>query len=470
MNKFKNGSRRLLVRLADLRLALSTLLAAAIAIFLESKIPQGQSLEFYKIQFPVATPIYGFINWKVIEILDLDAIYSTWWYRILVLLLMASLISCSLTTQIPTIKKMRILQSYDKVEPPRFGKQIEQKVKPFGMKEYYNVLNQCYCAGYTCYQTTTYTYILRGLFTLLGPVAVHISICMGAVGSLLDGFLNSTSTLNVGDGTIFHTGKITKRGLFPVNQSVCGRINALWQEGSSVVADITLLDSKGNEKEREVLFPNQVIDFKSVVIRPLDSSDNKVLKMRIQDKNENKFEIDLNLENTLEDKNPDNFTDGLKFIPNNEQINIRHINKSFRGNLNVESGKSNYIVKYNLKTPNTLFFYNQKNILLKRRSIGDLVSLENDLNFRIISVTPTLQLELGNGRSGEKLISLGTWGTVLSTYISSFPVLQIWLTYNRQKTDIAGRSNRPGNTLDGQINKVKYLLNIDKLESKLNKF
>jgi hypothetical protein len=192
--------------------------------------------------------------------------------------------------------------------------------------------------------------------------------------------------------------------------------------------------------------------------------------MRIQDKNENKFEIDLNLENTLEDKNPDNFTDGLKFIPNNEQINIRHINKSFRGNLNVESGKSNYIVKYNLKTPNTLFFYNQKNILLKRRSIGDLVSLENDLNFRIISVTPTLQLELGNGRSGEKLISLGTWGTVLSTYISSFPVLQIWLTYNRQKTDIAGRSNRPGNTLDGQINKVKYLLNIDKLESKLNKF
>ena len=76
-------------KLANLQFAISLLFTIVIFIAIGTIIEQDQNLNFYKENYPEANPIFGFLNWKIIAFLNLDRVYTAWWF-ILVLLLFGS--------------------------------------------------------------------------------------------------------------------------------------------------------------------------------------------------------------------------------------------------------------------------------------------------------------------------------------------------------------------------------------------
>ena len=101
-------------KLANLQLAISLLFTIGLIIAIGTVIEQDQSLNFYKQNYSEISPIFGFLNWKIITFLGLDKIYTVWWFLVLLGLFAASLLSCTLTTQLPSIKTFKIWKFYNK--------------------------------------------------------------------------------------------------------------------------------------------------------------------------------------------------------------------------------------------------------------------------------------------------------------------------------------------------------------------
>ena len=85
----------------DLKFAIFILVLISTFSSLGSFIEQDESIEFYKLNYPLINPIYGFITWKFILILGIDHVYRTWWFLTLLLLLGISLLSCTISLQFP---------------------------------------------------------------------------------------------------------------------------------------------------------------------------------------------------------------------------------------------------------------------------------------------------------------------------------------------------------------------------------
>ena len=86
---------------------IGVLVVIALASSIGSFIEQDEELSFYQANYPLDRPIYGFINWKLIEVLGLDHVYSTWWFMSLLLTLGISLVSCSVTRQFPIVSNAK---------------------------------------------------------------------------------------------------------------------------------------------------------------------------------------------------------------------------------------------------------------------------------------------------------------------------------------------------------------------------
>ena len=100
--------KKFLKNLANLQLAIVLLFTIGFVIAIGTIIEQDQSLTFYKENYPENAPLFGFLTWKLINFLDLDKIYTTWWFVILLTLFGSSLLACTFTTQLPSIKNFKI--------------------------------------------------------------------------------------------------------------------------------------------------------------------------------------------------------------------------------------------------------------------------------------------------------------------------------------------------------------------------
>ena len=63
---------------------------------------------FYKTNYSETTPLFGFLTWKVITFLNLDKIYTAWWFIAILLLFGLSLLACTFTTQLPSLKAFKL--------------------------------------------------------------------------------------------------------------------------------------------------------------------------------------------------------------------------------------------------------------------------------------------------------------------------------------------------------------------------
>jgi cytochrome c biogenesis protein len=66
--------------LADLRFSIFILLLISFCSIIGTIIEQDQSIETYKINYPLTNPVFGFLTWDRILQFGLDHVYKTWWF------------------------------------------------------------------------------------------------------------------------------------------------------------------------------------------------------------------------------------------------------------------------------------------------------------------------------------------------------------------------------------------------------
>ena len=71
-------SAKIIKIITDLRFSILILILIAVSSSLGSFIEQDETLLFYQENYPIDKPIYGFINWKLITIFEIDHIYKAW--------------------------------------------------------------------------------------------------------------------------------------------------------------------------------------------------------------------------------------------------------------------------------------------------------------------------------------------------------------------------------------------------------
>ena len=97
---------------ADLRFSIFILLLISLFSIIGTIIEQDQSIETYKLNYPLTNPVFGFLTWDRILQFGLDHVYKTWWFFLLIFLFGLSLISCSFLQQLPSLKIARRCQFF----------------------------------------------------------------------------------------------------------------------------------------------------------------------------------------------------------------------------------------------------------------------------------------------------------------------------------------------------------------------
>jgi cytochrome c biogenesis protein len=98
--------------IADLRFAIFILLMIAALSIIGTVIEQDQSIETYKLNYPLTNRVFGFLSWDIILRFGFDHIYKTWWFITLILLFGVSLLTCTLLQQFPSLKVARRCQFF----------------------------------------------------------------------------------------------------------------------------------------------------------------------------------------------------------------------------------------------------------------------------------------------------------------------------------------------------------------------
>ena len=96
---FKN----LILKISSLSFAILLIIFIAISSGIGTFIPQGNNKKSYIDIFDKA-PIFGFLNGEKVLTLQLDHIYTRFWFLFALILLCISLAACSFRRQIPSLK------------------------------------------------------------------------------------------------------------------------------------------------------------------------------------------------------------------------------------------------------------------------------------------------------------------------------------------------------------------------------
>lgn len=389
------------------------LILAIIAIFssLGSFIEQDQTIEFYKENYSINEPIYGFINWKSIIFLGLDHIYTTWWFLCLLITLGISLISCTFTRQFPLLSTSK---EYFFRKSKKSFKQL-----PFSIKfETIYFLKECLLIqiqnlNFYLYQSKNLLYGFKGLIGRISPILVHISLILILIGSGLGALKNFKAQEILPKGELFHIQNPIKMGVFTPLPNITTRVNDFWVEYENTrvhqfYSNLSILDQFGNEVKNFTISVNNPLHFKNV---DFYQSDWNLLGIRLQDIEKNKvFEYPL--------------------------FSLNKSNKTWitwvKGNKNITDFT---LILNNLD--NTILIYNQEGKYLGIKNIGENI---ND-QFLFIDIIPSTGLLIKYDPS-IPFIYGGFGLLIITTILSYLPYTQIWVYQQSSQSWIGCLTNR----------------------------
>ena len=406
----------ILRRLANLKFAIGMLFLIGFLIAVGTFIEQDQSLSFYKINYPENAPIFGFVDWRFIFFLKLNKIYTSYWFAVILLVFASSLIACTFTTQLPSLKKFKLWQFR------MYSKQFEQL----------NSLNNLDCSSnnlayklhkknYHLFRQNKKNYAYSGLLGRIGPIFVHFSILFLILGSTWSAFSGYTAQQIIPRGEIFHIQNLLKSGNTSyVPQSFSWRVNDFWitytneLKTNQFYSDLSLLDNQGFEIQRKTIFVNEPFLYKDLTLYQTDWD---ILGLKLKVDKTRTIQIPVKKLNT----------NGRKFwigtIP-----------------VNVINGKSvNYTVLINDLFGN-LFLYDDNGKLIRECLIGEDIKLNTStINFSEFITTTGLQIKTD---FGIPLVYFSFLLLMLSVYISFISYSQIWEFETTTDLIVGGKSNR----------------------------
>jgi len=403
---------RILKKLANLQLAIGLLLTIGIIVALGTFIEQDQSLIFYKQNYPETKPILGFVTWQLITFLNLDRIYTSWWFILLLFIFALSLLSCTLSVQLPALKRFRRWKFYTNVTK---ANGIEKKLPLITTNSF---TYQLHSSNYHIFRQGKKNYAYSGLLGRAGPIVVHASIILLLCGSTIGSISGYMAQEIVPRGELFHVQNLIKFGSFStIPQTISWRVNDFWitytetLKTNQFYSHLSLLDPFGNEIKRKTIFVNEPFVYKGLTLYQTDWD---IVGLKVLEKNDVTTQVSLKKIS----KNGRKFWFGSITTPYNRRFSV--LTNDLQGNI---------------------FLYDEKGILIKQCKIGEKILLPDNTNLMFIDFLTSTGLQIKED-PGIRTVYLAFLFLIISVYASFITYSQIWATENFKTLALAGNSNR----------------------------
>ena len=399
--------------LADLRFSIFILLLISFCSILGTIIEQDQSIEIYKINYPLTNPVFGILTWNRILQFGLDHVYKTWWFFLLIFLFGLSLILCSFLQQLPSLKIAQRCQFF-RTTKQFYRLKISTILNNFSFSK---ILSRIKKNNYSIFQQKNIVYCYKDLIGRIAPIIVHFSMILILLGTIIGALFGFKSQEIVPKTETFHIQNILNNGQLTIIPKISARINDFWitytkkKTISQFYSDISILDNQGNEKNRKTISVNYPFIYNNIYYYQTDWN---LIGLRF--KTSNNEIIEYPLINILNNQNKV----WLTWVSNNQQINsgIIIIIDNVQGYCSI---------------------YDAIGIFLGNIELNESVNFLNSISFLEIINSTGLQIKTD---PGIPIIYLGFFFLMVSTSISYITYSQIWIIQKNQKIFIGGNTNR----------------------------
>ena len=396
---------------ADLRFSIFILLLISFCSIAGTIIEQDQSIETYKINYPLTNPVFGFLTWDRIIQFGLDHVYKTWWFFALIFLFGISLISCTFLQQLPSLKIARRCQFF-RTTGQFYRLKISTILNNFSFNK---ILLRIKNNQYSIFQQKNIIYCYKGLIGRIAPIIVHFSMILILLGTIVGSLFGFKAQEIVPKTETFHIQNILTNGQLTIVPKTSARINDFWitytktKTISQFYSDISILDNKGNETNRKTISVNYPLISNNVYYYQTDWN---LIGLRLQ--NLNNEIIEYPLININQNKV------WLSWISNNSSLNegIVTIIDNLQGYCSV---------------------YNETGQFLGNLELNETVNFNTPITLLEIISSTGLQIKTD---PGIPIIYLGFFFLMISTLISYITYSQVWIIQKNQQIFIGGNTNR----------------------------
>ena len=398
---------------ADLRFSIFILLLISLCSIVGTIIEQDQSIEIYKINYPLINPVFGILSWDRILFFGLDHVYKTWWFLTLVLLFGCSLILCSFLQQLPSLKIARRCQFF-RTTSSFYKLKISTILTNFSFNK---VLLRLKNHQYSVFQQKNIVYSYKGLIGRIAPIIVHFSMILILLGTISGSVFGFKAQEIIPKTENFHIQNILSTGPLTIFPTTSTRINDFWitytktNTISQFYSDISILDNQGNETNRKTIYVNSPLIEKGIYYYQTDW---KLIGLRFQDSNQQILEYPL----------ANNF-------PNQEKVWLTWISN------NQISSHGIIVILDNLEGYCSI--YNNVGQFLGNLELNETANFNQKITLVEIMSSTGLQIKTD---PGIPLIYLGFFFLMMSTLMSYITYSQVWIIQKNKKIFIGGTTNR----------------------------
>ena len=430
---------KLIYLLGNLRLAIILLLFIALISSLGTIIEQEKTISFYETNYPISNSIAGFINSDFILFFGLDHVYTANWFLTLLFLFGGSLLSCTLSRQIPSLKLARLWKFF-KSENKTNKMGISFTLSNGSLSQFSYLLRQ---RQYNVIQQGSYIYAYKGLVGKIGPILVHLSISCILVGSVLGSLTGFMLQELIPKGELFHLQNIISSGslsYIPQNfEGYIGDFNIAYNDQGMVdqfYSEIDILDNDLQIKKEKTIFVNEPLRYSGVTFYQTDWS---IVSLKFTLNNRENFEIFL------------------------REVNGESNSRFWIGSLESEA-KSKILVVLQDLTGKYLLYDSEKK-LLGQSEIGHKIFFNgNHLRLNKILTSTGLQIK---SDPGIPLVYTGFFFLIFSVLISYTSYFQIWIVKKQNKVYVYGDTNRAIYFFEKSILEIINNLQSDSLRFKV---
>lgn len=282
----------ILKTLADLRFAIFILLIIASASVIGTIIEQDQSVEYYKLNYPLANSLFGFLSWDIILKCGFDHVYKTPWFISFILLFGISLLTCTIIQQIPSLKIARRCQFF------RTSRQFSalKNTKQLSNQQLSQLVSKLEQEHYSIFQQRNILYCYKGLLGKIAPITVHLSMILILLGTTVSALSGFKAQEIIAKTETAHIQNILTMGPFSIIPKTSTRINDFWIAYSQkntinqFYSDLSILDNLGHEIKQQTIYVNSPAKYKGITYYQTDWN---LLGIRVKLDNTNIFQYPL---------------------------------------------------------------------------------------------------------------------------------------------------------------------------------
>nr|YP_010199300.1 Cytochrome c biogenesis protein [Gracilariopsis tenuifrons]UAD89158.1 Cytochrome c biogenesis protein [Gracilariopsis tenuifrons] len=419
-------------KLSNLNLSIVLLLIIASISIIGTIIEQNQSLLYYQNTYPIESRLpYSIINWKIIILLGLDHIYSNIYFIFLLTIFCCSLISCTFSYQLPSLKNARKWKFLQKTQNIHIKAHFLQIYK----KSLSNIIYTLHNHNYYIFHKQNNVYAYKGLSGRIAPIFVHFSIILTLMGSIIGLLGGFTAQEIVPVGETFHIKNIIKSGFnSQIPDNLIGKVkkfNIKYHPDNSIKQFLSAIYLYSNQDQKLIqknIFVNSPLIFKNITFYQTDWQINSI---RLQIGNSKIIQKQL-IKTQLTNK-----TLWSCQLPINNKKNIILI-----------------ITKLNDK----IAIYNIKGNLLISINFNETIIIDN-ISLKIIEIMTSTGLQMKTD-PGIPIIYTGFMILMISIIISYISYSQIWINSTKEYIELAGFTNR------ATLSFEEDLINIEEMYSK----